>query len=128
METLDSYKEILAIIVVVATAFFYLMWCYIPAILLVWRCLSLEERFPLLNTVKACLDSAWPFTPTSFRKQMRLWLELRLLHPKPIRQPGWYYDSQTKRYHLEFDEKAYRRELAGWKRNIRGKFGALKIK
>jgi hypothetical protein len=128
MEDFGRYKEAVVFFVVVATGFFYLMWCYLPATRLVWRCLTLEERFPFWNTLRACADSVWPLKPTSFRKQMRLWLELRILCPKPKQEPGWYFDRTSKRYRLDFDEISYRRSLLIWKRNMRGKFGALKIK
>ena len=128
MRDLGSYKEAVTLVIVLATGIFYLMWCYLPAVRLVWRCLSLEERFPLWNTLKSCIDSFWPLNPKSFRKQMRLWLELRILFPKPRPEPGWYFDRTSKRYQLELDDLAYRRELTLWRRTIRGKFGALKIK
>ena len=128
MSDLAKYKEAVVFFGVVATGLFSLLWCYLPAIRLVWRCLSLDERFPLWNTLKACSDSLWPFKPASFRKQMRLWLELRILHPEPGQEPGWYFDKSTKRYRLEFDVAAYRRTRAVWNRTIHGKFGALKIK
>ncbi|WP_129127397.1 hypothetical protein [Geomonas oryzae] len=125
---MKSYQEIAAFVVAVATAFFYLLWFFIPPVRLVWRCLSTEENLPVMNTLKACWDSAWPFKPAMFRRQMRLWLELRLLHPKPRKEPAWYLDAKTKRYQLQFDDEAYRRELAEWRRANRAKFGALKIK
>ncbi|QXE89574.1 hypothetical protein KP001_14135 [Geomonas subterranea] len=124
---MESYKEIVAIILAVATAFFYLIWFFVPPIRLVWRCLSTQENLPLLNTLKACYDSAWPFNPAMFRRQMRLWLELRLLHPKPCREPKWFLDPRTKRYQLRYDDAAFSHELAEWKRSTRAKFGALKI-
>ena len=128
MRYLVAYKEVTTLILFAATGFFYLLWCYLPAIRLVWRCLSLEERFPLWKTVRACKESTWPLKPKIFHKQMRLWLELRILHPKPQQEPGWYFDKASKRYRLEFDDLAYRRSLAIWKKSIRSKFGALKIK
>ncbi|GFO62804.1 hypothetical protein M1B72_19595 [Geomonas paludis] len=125
---MESYKEIVAIVLAVATAFFYLLWFLLPPVRLVWRCLSIQENLPVLNTLKACYDSAWPFRPAMFRRQMRLWLELRLLHPKPRREPKWFFDAKTKRYQLQYDDTAYRQEVAEWKRSTRAKFGALKIK
>lgn len=103
-------------------------WLYLPPILLVWRCLSVYEHFPILNTLAACKASIWPFKPLIFRKQMRLWLELRLLHPKPVLEPRWIFDPKRKRYHLKYDHDAYKDELGKWKGYIRGKFGALKLK
>ena len=121
-------KHLWETMTVTVTVLFFFYWCYLPSILLVWRCLSIDERFPLLNTMRAVWDSLWPFKPAIFRKQMRLWLELRLLHPKPGKEPGWYLDSKTKRYQLEFDDREYRKALSDWKRDIYGKFGALKLK
>jgi len=112
----------------VATAFFYLLWFFVPPIRLVWRCLSIQENLPVMNTVKACYDSVWPFKPAMFRRQMRLWLELRLLHPRPRKEPNWFLDPRTKRYQLQFDDAAYRREIAAWRLSTRAKFCALKIK
>lgn len=125
---MEHYQEVIAIVVAVATGFFYLLWFFLPPIRLVWRCLSIEENVPVMNTLKACYDSAWPFKPAMFRRQMRLWLELRLLHPKPPKEPNWSLDPRTKRYQLQFDDVAYRREVAEWKKGNRAKFGALKIK
>lgn len=125
---MESYREVIAIALAAATAFFYLLWFFVPPIRLVWRCLSLEENLPIMNTLKACYDSAWPFKPAMFRRQMRLWLELRLLHPRPRKEPSWYLDPRTKRYHLQFDDEAFEHRLAEWKRATRAKFGALKIK
>lgn len=125
---MESYREVLAVVLAVATAFFYLLWFFLPPIRLVWRCLSIEENLPVLNTLKACCDSAWPFTPAMFRRQMRLWLELRLLHPRPRREPKWFLDPRSKRYQLQYDDAAFRRELAEWKRATQAKFGGLKIK
>ncbi|HJV33790.1 hypothetical protein, partial [Geomonas sp.] len=125
---LDGYKQLLAIALAAATCFFYILWFFLPPIRLVWRCLSEEENLPLLNTLKACCGSALPLKPAIFRKQMRLWLELRLLHPKPPKEPRWVLDTRTRRYQLEVDEASYRRELAEWKRSMRAKFGALKVK
>lgn len=125
-DLLGAFQDIAAVLAVVA-GLFILLWLYIPPVRLVWRCLSVEERFPLLKTLEACLVSAWPFKPAVFRNQMRLWLELRLLRPQPAKEPGWYFDPRAKRFQLEFDEVAYMRDFAQWKRDIRGKFGALKL-
>ena len=125
---MENYKEVIAIAVAVATGFFYLLWFFVPPIRLVWRCLSMEENLPVMNTLKACYDSAWPFKPAMFRRQMRLWLELRLLHPRPRKEPNWYLDPRTKRYILQFDDKAFEHRLSEWKLSTRAKFGALKIK
>ncbi|QWV97879.1 hypothetical protein KP005_00860 [Geomonas nitrogeniifigens] len=125
---MESYREIVALLLAAATAFFYLLWFFVPPVRLVWRCLSTRENLPVLNTLKACCDSAWPFHPAMFRRQMRLWLELRLLHPKPRREPKWFLDPRSKRYQLQYDDRAFRHELAEWKRSTRAKFGALKIK
>lgn len=122
----NTYKNIIAIIGVFVGLFTY-MWFYIPPILFVWRCLSLEERFPLLNVLKAIKDSSWPVKPAIFRKEMRLWLELRLLLPRPTNERQWYIDPKTKRYQWKFNEDSYRRELNNWKRDIHGKFAVLKI-
>lgn len=124
---LGALKDVAAVAAVVVGV--AILWrFYIPAVRLVWRCLSVEERFPLLSTLGACLVSVWPFKPAVFRNQMRLWLELRLLRPKPVQEPGWYFDPKAKRFHLEFDEVGYGRAMAQWKRDIRGKFDALKIR
>lgn len=125
---MDSYQEVIALVLAVVTFFFYLLWFFLPPIRLVWRCLSMEENLPVFNTLKACYDSAWPFKPAMFTRQMRLWLELRLLHPKPLKEPSWFLDPRSKRYQLQFDDAAYRYRLAEWKRSVRAKFGALKIK
>ena len=125
-DLLGALKDVAAA-VAIAAGLVVLVWLYMPPIRLVWRSLSVEERFPLLTTLEACLASAWPFKPATFTKQMRLWLELRLLRPKPVKEPGWYFDPKAKRFQLKFNEVAYREELARWKRDIRGKFGALKI-
>lgn len=125
---LGSYREVIAIAIAVVTCFFYLLWFFVPPIRLVWRCLSMEENLPLLNTLKACYDSAWPFKPAMFTRQMRLWLELRLLYPRPRKEPSWFLDSRTKRYQLKFDDASFRHEHAEWKRTTRAKLGALKIK
>lgn len=126
-DLLGEFKDVAAA-VAIGTSLVVLLWLYMPPIRLVWRCLSIEERFPLLSTLRACLASAWPFKPAVFRNQMRLWLELRLLRPKPAKEPGWYFDPNTKRFQLKFDDVAYRAELALWKRDVQGKFGALKIR
>ena len=127
MKNLGCYKELIGLIAIVATGLFYLLYCYLPVIRLVWRCLSVEERFPIWNTLKAFGDSFWPVKPKIFRKQMRLWLELRILYPKPQPELGWYFDNASKRYQLEFDDVGFRRALAVWRRNIGGRFGALKL-
>ncbi|GFO54357.1 hypothetical protein GMSM_13640 [Geomonas sp. Red276] len=124
----EGYKAIVAVVLASLTCLFYLIWFFIPPIRLVWRCLSREENLPLLNTLKACRESALPLKPAIFRKQMRLWLELRLLHPRPRREPNWRLDPRTRRYQLTFDEEAYRTELAEWRRSLKAKFAALKIK
>jgi hypothetical protein len=127
MKTLSSYQQIAVLLFVLVSGFLYLLWCYLPAIRLVWRCLSLEERFPIWNTLRACRGCLWPVRPVIFRKQMRLWLELRILHPKPLQEPGWYFDKSSKRYRLEFDDRRYQRLLAVWRRKVRRKFSALKL-
>jgi hypothetical protein len=124
---LDNFKDV-ATAAAIATGMVALLWLYIPPVRLVWRCLSVEENFPLLSTLKACLACAWPFKPAIFRNQMRLWLELRLLRPKPVKEPGWPYDPITKRYQLKFNVEAYKDKLDQWERDIQGKFAALKIR
>jgi hypothetical protein len=128
---ISEYKDIVTIILIlIGFVGFSLIfsWFYVLPIRLVWRCLSIEEHFPLMATLEACKVSAWPFKPASFSGQMRLWLELRLLRPKPINEPRWYLEPKTKRYQLKSDDEAYRREIARWKRDIRGKFGVMKLK
>jgi len=122
---LETYGDLLKV-AAIGVGMVVVIWLYLPPIRLVWRCLSVEERFPILNTLVAIGGSIWPFKPAIFRKQMRLWLELRLLRPKPVKEPRWYFDQKFKRYHLEFDA-SYRRELAQWKDDIRGKFAVLKL-
>lgn len=123
----NTYKNIIMYISIVV-GFFTFLWLYIPPIWFVWKCLSFEKRFPILNTLKACTDSAWPVKPAVFRKQIRLWLELRLLCPKPTKERDWYPDPKTKRYQWTYDEKAYEEEVKKWKHNIKSKFASLKIK
>ncbi len=123
---LDNLSAIGVIGAVVGITTFW--WFYLPPMRLVWRCLSHEERFPLWPTLMACKASAFPFKPAIFRKQMRLWLELRILQPKPSREASWAFNPKTKRYQLQIDEQAYRDKLSEWTNDIRGKFGALKIK
>jgi hypothetical protein len=107
-------------------AIFY--WQYFPAIRLVWRCqLNENNHFPLLGTMKACWDSKWPFKPSIFEKQMRLWLELRLFCPKPVKKPSWKFDPKKGCYDLVKDPY-YQKNLDDWKQVIRSKFGVLKIK
>lgn len=105
---------------------------YLPPIRLVWRCLSVYERFPILNTLAACQISLWPLkpfiSPFLFRRRMRLWLELRLLHPKPAPDPHWIFDPKRKRYHLKYDHAAYKDELEKWRGYIRGQFAILRSK
>ena len=127
MKDLANYKELVTCLLILISCVFYLTWCYWPAVRLVWRCLSVEKRFPCWKTFRACWDSFWPLEPKIFHKQMRLWLELRILYPKPRQEPGWYFDSGSKRYQLEFDASAYRRAHAKWTRTTRGMFDALKI-
>lgn len=108
------------------------VWLYLPPIRLVWNFLSNEERFPLWETLKACLAAIWPPTPTSvkptdFRKQMRLWLELRLLDPKPQMVPRWKADFSAKRYQLEDNDMEYRRGVKAWEDRIRSNFALLKL-
>lgn len=125
---METYQQVIAVILAVATVFFSLLWFFLPPLRLVWRCLSLEENLPVMNTLKACYDSMWPFKPALFTRQMRLWLELRLLHPKPSKEPKWFLDPRTRRYQLQYDDAAFEHRLAEWKRSVRAKFGALKIK
>jgi len=124
-DLLGAFEDVAAVVAIVA-GLAVLLWLYLQPIQLVWRCLSVEERFPLWNTLMACLASAWPFKPAVFRNQMRLWLELRLLRPKPAKEPSWKFDSRTKRFQLRFNED-YEGELALWKRDIGGKFAKLKL-
>ncbi len=121
------YTDIFTVIAV-PVGLMVIAWLYLPPVFLVWRCLSVYEHFPILNTLAACKASLWPFKPLIFRKQMRLWLELRLLHPKPVLEARWIFDSKRKRYHLNYDHGAYQDELQKWKGYIRGKFAALKLK
>ncbi len=103
-------------------------WYYVPSIRLLWCCLSQEQRFPLLHTIQACGIAAWPFKPASFSKQIRLWLELRILNPRPEREPDWVLDPKTKRYTLIQSDSEFNQELTTWLHDIRGKFSALKLK
>lgn len=132
---LEHYNDVVKIISIPTILFTLLIglsaaltWMYLPVIRLVWRCLSLYEPFPILNTFAAFRASIWPFKPHIFRMQMRLWLELRLLHPRPVLEPRWIFDQRNKRYQLRYDHEAYQDELRRWKGYIRGKFGALKLK
>ncbi len=127
LEFYKHYKDALDVIGVLI-ALIVIQWLYLPPIRLVWRCLSLYENFPILNTLAACKASIYPFKPLIFRMQMRLWLELRLLHPKPVLEPHWIFDQKNKRYQLKYDQEIYNEELRRWKGYIRGKFGALKLK
>ncbi len=88
-ENIDSfYKQAsLAVTLLGLLIWFYLY--YLPSILLVWRCLLMENHFPLLGTIRACWVSVWPLKPAIFRKQMHLWLELRILYPKPVINRIW---------------------------------------
>ena len=107
-------------------------WLYLPPIRLVWNCLSNEDRFPLWDTLKACYATIWPPTPTSvkptaFRNQMRLWLELRLLDPKPQNEPRWKPDFSAKCYQREDNDKEYRGKVKAWDDRIRSNFAPLKL-
>lgn len=124
---INTYKDIIVLFGIIVSLLTFWMF-YIPPIRFVWNCLSFEKRFPILNTLKACKDSAWPFKPTIFRKQMRLWLELRLLVPKPTKERKWNPDPKKKRYQWKYDKEEYARELAEWRSEIKDKFASLKIK
>ncbi len=126
-ELLGRFSDVVSA-VAIASALAVLLWYYTPPVRLVWRCLSTEERFPLWDTLQACRVSAWPFKPTAFRNQIRLWLELRLLLPKPTNEPRWEGDSEAKRYQLMYDNVKYDQKVRNWERDIKGKFGALKIR
>lgn len=126
-ELIESNWEMATGFFGVLALFLTFWWSYLPAIRLVWRCLAHEQRFPFWSTLNACLVCAYPLTPGMFRKQMRLWLELRLLRPKPARNLKWVHHKSKKRFVLDRNEAEYRRELEEWKGDIRGKFAAIKL-
>ena len=124
-----DYSAIVAVLVFATSILF--LWIYLPPIRLVWNFLKNEERFPVWETLKACYAAVWPPTreslkPTAFTKQMRLWLELRLLVPKPQRIPKWHPNFSAKRYRLEDDDKEHEREVKEWEDEIKKSFAPLK--
>lgn len=123
----EQFSELWGLILGIAGVII-VMQLYVPPIRLVWRCLSVNERWPLRNTLIACWASKWPFNPASFGKQMRLWLELRLLCPEPVREPRWRLNAKSKRFQLGYDNQAYEDERELWRREVSGKFAELQLR
>lgn len=120
--------KLVGIVTAILLAGISFTWYYSPPIRMVWRCLVLEERGRFWKTLAACKASAWPFKPSTFRKQMRLWLELRILQPRPEREPHWHFDNKHKRFDLEYDNLEYPRAYRKWLQSNRNQFALLKLR
>ena len=122
---LNKYKTTGSIIVIfIGFAVFFKY--YFPAVRLVWNVFSLDNR-SFSSSIKAFLDCAWPPNPKEFRKQIRIWTELRILDPKPGAGPRWYFDPKHKKYTLFYDREASASEIKVWRKKIESKFLKYKM-